>query len=124
MKEVNLTKRALLLMVVAVALLAGCSSSNVDKSIAQIEKAIKKVEKNKANMTESDWQAFVSEIQKPYEVLDKAVKEDKVGALKKIKILAVTTKLMVVVGEAGFGSKEGFETLMKATKEKQSSENK
>jgi hypothetical protein len=115
---------AVALVILCAALFAGCSSSPVDKSISRIEKAIEKVEKNKSKMTESDWQVFIAEIQEPYKVLDAAIKEDKVGAMKKIKIVAVTAKLMLIVGEAGFGSAEAFETLMNASKEKQKTEDK
>ena len=78
----------------------GGGSSSVDSALAQIEKAMDKVEKNKTSMTEADWQALSAELEGPAKVLSDALESDQVGAMKKLKITAVMVRYGVVAAEA------------------------
>ncbi|MDR0812269.1 MAG: hypothetical protein LBN23_08405 [Paludibacter sp.] len=90
----------IILAVVFSAVSCGSKSNSIDASIAKIEKAIEKVEKNKTSMTEADWKAFQTEVEEPCRVLDEAMKSDKVGTLKKLKISAAVIRVATVAGEA------------------------
>jgi hypothetical protein len=94
--------------IVTVSLLWGCGGrSEVDDSIAKIDEAIEKVEKKTTAMTEEDWTAFAEELQEPCKVLKKELEDDRVGALKKIKILAAMGRLVTVASKAGFNAATG-----------------
>jgi hypothetical protein len=94
------------LMIAGVIILASCGGSPVDKAMNQIDDAIAKVEKKKANMTEADWLAVQKEVEEPLKVIADALEKDKVGALKKIKILATTARWATVLAEAGMNEME------------------
>ena len=110
-----------------VALFVGCGgASSVDRAMAQVEKAIEKIEKNKGKLTESDWQILEKEVEEPLRVLSDAVENNKVGAIQKIKLITLSAKWATVVMEAGLTeieretgvSRENWQTeLEKATKE-------
>jgi hypothetical protein len=86
-----------------VALLTGCGGkSQVDDSIAQIEKAIEKLEEKKTGFTEEDMTAFSEEIKEPVDKLMEALENDRVGTIKKLKIVALMGKMISVAGKAGF----------------------
>jgi hypothetical protein len=102
-------KKAVLLYLMtgmfAVSLLTGCGGkSAVDDSIAQIEQAIEKLEKKGTDVTEEDWTAFGEEIREPLDELKKALEENRVGAIKKIRIVALAGKLITVAGKSGFSA--------------------
>jgi len=76
------------------------SGSSVDAALAQIEKTMDKVEKNKTSMTEADWKALGQELEQPLHTLNEALENDKVSALKKLKISATMLRYVAVAGEA------------------------
>jgi ABC-type glycerol-3-phosphate transport system substrate-binding protein len=90
------------IMAMAIAFIAvSCGSdSSVDAALSQIEKAMDKVEKNKSSMTEADWQVLNEELEQPLSVLNKALEDNKVSALKKLKISAAALRFATVAGEA------------------------
>ena len=83
-----------------IAVSCGGKGSSVDAALSQIEKAMDKVEKNKASMTEADWKVLSEELEQPAKVLNDALESNQVGTLKKLKISAVMLRYAVVVGEA------------------------
>ena len=98
-------------MVIAIAFAAvSCGSgSSVDAALAKIEKAMDKVEKNKTSMTEADWEALGEELEQPMKVLNDALENNQVGAMKKLKITAAMMRYMAVASEAA------LHTLMEET---------
>ena len=99
--------KKLFVVICIVALCAGCGgSSSVDKAIAQIEKALEKVEKNSGNMTESDWKSLEKEVEEPLKVIQNALESDKTGAIQKLKLITVTTKWATVLINAGISEIE------------------
>jgi DNA-binding phage protein len=91
--------------IVTISLLSGCGGrSDVDDSIAKIEDAIEKMKEKKTDLTEADWTAFAEEIKEPCEILKKELDEGNIGTLKKIKIVAVMTRLATVAGKAGLNA--------------------
>jgi len=95
--------KKLILFGIMVVILFGCGggSSSVDKAISQIDKAIEKLEKKKGDMTEEEWRAIEKEVEEPLKVIADALENDKVGAMAKLKIIAVTTKWATAVSQIG-----------------------
>ena len=99
-------KRIIIIGIIAV-IFAGCGgSSSVNTAISQVEKALAKVEKNKGNMTEADWQNLEKEVEAPMQALANALENNKIGAMERIKLATVMTKWSAVVMEAGFATIE------------------
>jgi len=99
--------RKLIIISIIAAIFAGCGgSSSVNKAITQVEKALEKVEKNKGNMTEADWQNLEKEMEEPLQVIANALETNEVGMMEKIKVVALVTKWSAVVMEAGFSEIE------------------
>ena len=95
-------KRLIIISIVAL-LFAGCGgSSSIDKAISQVEKALEKVEKNKGNMTESDWQNLEKEMEEPLQVIANALETNKVGMVQRVKVMTLVAKWTAVAMEAGF----------------------
>ena len=92
-------------MIVAVCAACGGSSS-VDNSVKQVEKALEKVEKKKGKMTDEDWRALEKEVEEPMKVIVEAIEKDKVGVMKKIKLVAVVAKWGAVLAEVGISELE------------------
>jgi len=84
------------------ALVAGCGGSSFDKDIKQVEKAIEKLEKNKGNLTESDWKSIEKEVEIPLKNIHNALESGKVGTMQKLKLITVTAKWATVMMEVGF----------------------
>ena len=91
-----------------------------------MEKVIQKVEKNKGKMTENDWHNLEKEAEEPLRVLEDALEKNKIGAIQKVKLIALTAKWATVMMEAGFTeiekatgvNRENWQTeLEKATQE-------
>jgi len=78
----------------------GNKGSSIDAALSQIEKAMDKVEKNKASMTEADWQALSDELEAPVKILNEALESDQVSTLKKLKISAAVLRCATVASEA------------------------
>ena len=96
-------KRIIIVGIIAAIICAGCGgSSSVDKAISQVEKALEKVEKNKGNMTQSDWQSLEKEVEEPLQVIADALEKNKVGVMDKLKVVTLVAKWSAVVMEAGF----------------------
>ncbi len=99
--------KKLMMSVLAVIILASCGgSSAVNQAIGQIEKAIEKVEKNKGNMTEADWETLEKEVEVPMKTLADALEAGKVGAMDKLKIITLMGKWTTVLMDAGIGEIE------------------
>ena len=95
--------KKLIIIGIITALFVGCggSSSSVDKAISQLEKALDKVEKNKANMTEADWEALGKEMEEPLQVINNAMDSDQVGMMGKLKVITLVAKWTAVATEFG-----------------------
>jgi len=93
---------------IIVAISAGCGggASPVEKSISQVEQALEKVEKNKGNMTEADWQSLEKEVEEPLKVIAEALETNKIGMMERIKVMTLVTKWSAVVMEAGLSEIE------------------
>jgi len=94
--------KKLIIICIIATLCAGCGSNPVDKAIAQVQKSIDKLEKNKGKMTEADWQSLQKETEAPLKVIADAMENNKVGPLDKIKIMTVSAKWATAVMQAGF----------------------
>jgi len=53
-------------------------------------------------MTEADWKALEKEVEEPLQVIAKALEENKVGVMERIKVIALVGKWAAVAMEAGF----------------------
>ena len=98
------TNFKIIIMAIAIVFLAAScgKGSSVDSALAQIEKVMDKVEKNKTSMTEADWQAMGEELEQPLKVLNEALESNQIGALKKLKITAVVMRYAAMASEAAF----------------------
>jgi len=95
--------RIIILAIAIMFVAVSCGGGNsVDAALAQIEKAMEKVEKNKTSMTEADWLALSEEIEQPLQVLNAALENNNVSGLKKIKISAVVLRYAALASEAAF----------------------
>ena len=100
-------KTNLKMMIVAVAITfvavsCGSKSAPVDAALAQIEKALDKVEKNKTSMTEADWTILSEELEQPSKVLQDALENNQVGLKTKIKIASVLKRYALSLQQAAF----------------------
>ena len=93
-------KRLVIVFVIA-ALFACCSSSPLDMAISKVEKTIEKVEKNKSNLSEADWQALNTELEEPLRIINEGMEQDNVGAMKKIRLFTVAARWAALLMEAG-----------------------
>jgi len=95
--------RKVVIVCIVSVLFVGCGgSSAVDKAMSQVEKSTEKLEKSKGKMTEADWNALKTETEEPFNVLADAIKNDKVNAMSKIKIIALTARWTAAAAAAGF----------------------
>jgi hypothetical protein len=101
----NNMKKIFIISIIAV-LCVGCGESLLNKAIGTVDKAIAQIEKKKGNMTEEDWNAIEKEVEEPLNIITRALKNNKVGAMEKIKIMAVTTKWAAALTEAGVSELE------------------
>jgi len=95
--------KKLIIICIIATMFAGCHGGNsVDKAISQVEKSIDKLQKNKGKMTDAEWQNLQKETEEPLKVIADALQNNKVGALDKLKIIALTAKWTTAVMDAGF----------------------
>ncbi len=87
-------------------LCAACGSSPVDSAIKQVEKALERVEKNKATMTKADWEALDKEMAQPLEVINAALESNEIGIVGKVKVVMLVTKITTVLAEQGIKTLE------------------
>ncbi|MCL2502802.1 MAG: hypothetical protein FWE99_06695 [Bacteroidales bacterium] len=100
-------KMKFITMLIIAMICVSCSgSSSVNKAITQVEKALEKVEKNKGNMSESDWKNIEKEMEGPLQVIAHALESNEVGMMERIKLMAVAAKWATVAMEAGFAEIE------------------
>lgn len=94
--------------IIVIALLAivavSCGGSAIDSAMSRVEKALERVEKNKADMTAADWQALQTELDEPLKVLASALKNDEVGMLKRAELMILTGRVAAVFMEAGMNT--------------------
>ena len=104
----KVTKSIVAFALLAVMMMAvscgGGSSSSVNSAISQMEKAIDKVEKNKASMTEADWKALEAELEEPAAILEAALESNSVGAMDKLKITAISLRYVAILSEAALST--------------------
>jgi competence CoiA-like predicted nuclease len=95
--------KKLIIISIIVAICTGCGggASSVDSAISQVEKALQKVEKNKDNMTEADWQSLEQELEEPFRVIAEALESNKIGVTGRIKIMSLVSQWAAVMMEAG-----------------------
>ena len=99
--------RKLIFIGIIVAICAGCGgASPVDKAISQVEQALEKVEKNKGNMTEADWENLEKEMEEPLQVIVDALENNKIGMVDRIKVMTLVGKWTAVAMEAGLSEIE------------------
>ena len=115
-------KKLIMLGIITV-ILAGCGggAQSVDQAISQVDKVIEKIEKKKGNMTEEDWRNFEKEAEQPMKVISDALENDKVGAMTKLKLIAVAGKWATTVSKAGLieFQKQAGESLKELEKSKE-----
>jgi hypothetical protein len=97
-------------MMLAVFIAAICTAcgggSPVDRSIKQVEQALERVEKNKADMTRADWEALGAEMEEPLTVINEALESDRIGVVGKVKVVMLVAKITTVMAEAGVSALE------------------
>ncbi len=81
-----------------------CGGSAVDSAMSQVEKALERVEKNKATMTPADWKALETELDEPLKALAAALENNEVGALKRLDLIMLTGRVTAVLMEAGMNT--------------------
>jgi len=94
-------KKIFILGIIAM-IFAGCGGSAVDNAISQVEKSTERLEKSKGKMTEADWQALQKETEAPMKVIADAMESGKVGAMDRLKLIAVMARWSAAVMNAGF----------------------
>jgi len=94
-------KKIFILGIIAM-MVAGCGGSAVDNAISQIQKSTEKLENSKGKMTEADWQVLQKETEAPLKVIADALQAGKVGAMDRIKVMAVMAQWSAAVMNAGF----------------------
>ena len=100
-KEMKVNFKIIIMAIAIVFLAASCGKgSSVDAALSQIEKAMDKIEKNKGTMTEADWQAMSEELEAPFKILNDALENNQIGAMKKLKITAVLMRYAAVASGA------------------------
>jgi len=95
-------KKNLFVLSVLLMILVGCGGSSLDNAISQVEKSAEKLTNSKGKMTEADWQSLQKETEAPLKVIADALQAGKVGAMDKIKIMAVMAQWSAAVMNAGF----------------------
>jgi len=95
-------KKNLFVLGVLLMVLVGCGGSSLDNAISQVEKSTEKLTNSKGKMTEADWQSLQKETEAPLKVIADALQAGKVGAMDKIKIMAVMAQWSAAVMNAGF----------------------
>ncbi len=98
--------KKLILAVLIAAICTACGGSPIDKSIKQVEKALERVEKNKADMSRADWEALGKEMEEPLTVINEALENDEIGVLGKVKVVMLVAKLTAFMAEAGVATLE------------------
>ena len=99
-------KRFIIISIIVV-ICTGCGgSSSLDKAISQVEKTLEKVEKNKGNMTQSDWETLGKEMEEPLQAISKSIEDNKIGMMERLKLTALVAQWSVVVMEAGLTEME------------------
>jgi len=82
---------------------AGCGGgSSVSNAISQVEKSTEKLENSKGKMTDADWQNLQKETEEPLKAIADALQAGKVGAMDRMKIIAVMARWSAAVMSAGF----------------------
>lgn len=91
---------ASLFCVAAIMMFAACGGSPVDNALEKIDASISKIENSK-NMTKAEFEVIAKEMEGPLEVLNKALEEDNVGPLDKIKIIGKVAEWTAAVAKIG-----------------------
>lgn len=91
---------ASLFCIAAIMMFAACGGSPVDNALDKIDASISKIENSK-NMTKADFEVIAKEMEEPLQVLNKALEEEQVGALDKIKIIGKVAEWTAVVAKLG-----------------------
>jgi len=94
-------KKIFILGIIAM-IFAGCGGSPVDNAISQIQKSTEKLQNGKGKMTEADWKVLQKETEAPLKVIADALEAGKVGAMDRIKVMAVMAQWTAAVMNAGF----------------------
>jgi len=95
-------KKNLFVLSILMMLFVGCGGSSLDNAISQVEKSTEKLTTGKGKMTEADWQSLQKETEAPLKVIADELQAGKVGAMDKIKIMAVMAQWSAAVMNAGF----------------------
>ena len=100
--------KRLIIAGIIVTIFTGCSktSSTVDKSITQIEKAINQMEEKKDNLSAEDWYSIEKETEEPMKVVTDALENGQGGVKVKMKLVSLMAKWATVVTDIGFRENE------------------
>lgn len=79
---------------------AACGGSPVDNALEKIDASISKIENSK-NMTKAEFEVITKEMEEPLQMLNKALEEDQVGPLDKIKIIGKVAEWTATVAKVG-----------------------
>ena len=95
--------KKLIIIGIIVAICVGCggADSPVEKAIDQVEKMLEKVEKDKDNMTEADWENILNEMEEPLQILVEALETNKIGMMERVKVVTLVSQFTAVIAEAG-----------------------
>jgi ElaB/YqjD/DUF883 family membrane-anchored ribosome-binding protein len=99
-------KLLIIAAVVALSCTACGGGSPVNRSIKQVEDALERVEKNKADMTKADWEALNAELEEPLTIINEALDSDQIGVVGKVKVVMLVGKITAVMAEAGIDAIE------------------
>ncbi len=86
------------------ALLTACGGSPVDDALSQVDKSIEKLEKlekQKDKISKEDLDKLAKEMEEPVNILQKAVDNNEIGGLTKIKIIAKLGQWAVLATSVG-----------------------
>lgn len=93
--------------IVSLAILTACGGSPVDKALKKVDASIEKLEKISKKgdkLSKKELDAIGKEMEGPVETLKKAVENDEVGGITKIKIVTKLGKWAVLATAVGLQS--------------------
>lgn len=89
------------MFIISLVLMTACGGSPVDKALAKLDDAIEKLEKKGDKMTKDEMDAIMKDLEEPVSILNKAIEDNEVGGVTKIKIVAKVTKLTALATTVG-----------------------
>lgn len=89
------------MFIVGLALMTTCGGSPIDRALTKLDDAIEKPKKRGDKVTRDEMDAIMKDLEEPASILNKAIEDNEVGGVTKIKIIAKATKLTTLATKVG-----------------------